>query len=219
MKSANILVVDDEQDILDLIEYNLSQAGHKVFCATNGEEGIQVAKTKNPDLIILDIMMPKLGGIEVCSYLRNLEEFKNTLIVFLTARNDEITEVTGFNVGAHDYITKPIKPNALVSRINALDQENMELSFEGLLIDKGSYSVTLNGKKCFFTKKEFDILHFLATKPGRIYSRDQLLDEIWGDDVVVSSRNIDVHIRKIREKLGDHIITTIKGVGYKFNEN
>jgi len=219
-----ILIVDDEPDILELIEYNLKKEGYQVFLANNGQEGIAVAKKVNPDLIILDIMMPKMDGIEACRLMRAIPEFKNTFMVFLTARSEEYSEIAGFNVGADDYIAKPIKPRALISRINAILRRNSspdELSenkveIGDLVIDREAYLVYQNGKKVVLAKKEFELLYLLASKPGKVYTRESILKNIWEDSVVVTNRTIDVHIRKLREKLGETYVSTVKGVGYKF---
>ena len=219
-----ILVVDDEPDILELIEYNLKKDGYQVFTATNGQEGVAVAKKVLPDLIILDIMMPKMDGIEACRIMRAMPEFKNTFMVFLTARSEEYSEIAGFNVGADDYIAKPIKPRALISRINALLRRNVQseeqpenkLVISDLVIDRDAYLVFRKGEKTVLAKKEFELLYLLASKPGKVYTRDVILKSIWEDSVVVTKRTIDVHIRKLREKLGDTYVTTVKGVGYKF---
>src|SRR6195952_4499625 len=219
-----ILIVDDEPDILELIEYNLKKEGYQVFTATNGQEGITVAKKVHPDLIILDIMMPKMDGIEACRLMRAIPEFKNTFMVFLTARSEEYSEIAGFNVGADDYIAKPIKPRALVSRINAILRRNApaeevidnKLEIGSLVIDREAYLVFQKGQKAVLAKKEFELLYLLASKPGKVYTREVILKNIWEDSVVVTNRTIDVHIRKVREKLGDDVISTVKGVGYKF---
>ncbi len=219
-----ILIVDDEPDILELIEYNLKKEGYQVFTATNGHEGIQVAKKVHPNLIILDIMMPKMDGIEACRLMRAIPEFKNTFMVFLTARSEEYSEIAGFNVGADDYIAKPIKPRALVSRINAILRRNSaekevlenKLEIGDLVIDRDAFLVFQNGEKIVLAKKEFELLHLLATKPGKVYTREAILKNVWEDSVVVTNRTIDVHVRKIREKLGDNYVSTVKGVGYKF---
>ena len=219
-----ILIVDDEPDILELIEYNLKKEGYQVFTATNGHEGIQVAKKVHPNLIILDIMMPKMDGIEACRLMRAIPEFKNTFMVFLTARSEEYSEIAGFNVGADDYIAKPIKPRALVSRINAILRRNSaekevlenKLEIGDLVIDRDAFLVFKNGEKIVLAKKEFELLHLLATKPGKVYTREAILKNVWEDSVVVTNRTIDVHVRKIREKLGDNYVSTVKGVGYKF---
>lgn len=219
-----ILIVDDEPDILELIEYNLKKEGYQVFTATNGQEGITVAKKVHPDLIILDIMMPKMDGIEACRLMRAIPEFKNTFMVFLTARSEEYSEIAGFNVGADDYIAKPIKPRALVSRINAILRRNTgteeisenKLEIGDLVIDREAYLVFQGGNKVVLAKKEFELLYLLASKPGKVYTRESILKNIWEDSVVVTNRTIDVHIRKLREKLGETYVSTVKGVGYKF---
>ncbi len=219
-----ILIVDDEPDILELIAYNLNKEGYLYITASNGLEAIQMAKKHLPDLILLDIMMPKLDGIETCRQLRAMPEFKNTYMVFLTARSEEYSEISGFNVGADDYIAKPIKPRALISRINAILRRNtvadaavsMKLEIGDIVIDREAYLVFQNGNKITLAKKEFELLYLLASKPGKVFTREGILNSIWEESVVVTNRTIDVHIRKIREKLGDHYVTTVKGVGYKF---
>jgi two-component system alkaline phosphatase synthesis response regulator PhoP len=219
-----ILIVDDEPDILELIEYNLKKEGYAVFTASNGKEAVQEARKCLPDLIILDIMMPKMDGIETCRVLRAMPEFKNTFMVFLTARSEEYSEIAGFNVGADDYIAKPIKPRALVSRINAILRRNTQaeevvenkLEISDLVIDRDAFLVFQNEKKIVLAKKEFELLYLLASKPGKVFTREAILSSIWEDSVVVTNRTIDVHIRKLREKLGDDYVTTVKGVGYKF---
>jgi len=219
-----ILIVDDEPDILELIEYNLKKEGYQVFLAHNGQEAVTEAKRSLPDLIVLDIMMPKMDGIEACRIMRTMPEFKNTFMVFLTARSEEYSEIAGFNVGADDYIAKPIKPRALVSRINAILRRNApaeditdnKLEIGDLVIDREAYLVYQKGVKVVLAKKEFELLYLLASKPGKVYTREVILKNIWEDSVVVTNRTIDVHIRKVREKLGDDVISTVKGVGYKF---
>ncbi|TKC05969.1 response regulator transcription factor [Pedobacter frigoris] len=219
-----ILIVDDEPDILELIEYNLKKEGYQVFLANNGQEGISIAKKVHPDLIILDIMMPKMDGIEACRLMRAIPEFKNTFMVFLTARSEEYSEIAGFNVGADDYIAKPIKPRALVSRINAILRRNSsadevsdnKVEIGDLVIDREAYLVYQSGQKVVLAKKEFELLYLLASKPGKVYTRESILKNIWEDSVVVTNRTIDVHIRKLREKLGENYVATVKGVGYKF---
>jgi two-component system alkaline phosphatase synthesis response regulator PhoP len=219
-----ILIVDDEPDILELIEYNLKKEGYQVYSASNGQEGVNEAKKVLPDLIILDIMMPKMDGIEACRIMRTMPEFKNTFMVFLTARSEEYSEIAGFNVGADDYIAKPIKPRALVSRINAILRRNSspeevsdnKLEVSDLVIDREAYLVFQNGNKVVLAKKEFELLYLLASKPGKVYTRENILKNIWEDSVVVTNRTIDVHIRKLREKLGEQYVATVKGVGYKF---
>ena len=219
-----ILIVDDEPDILELIEYNLKKEGYQVFLARNGQEAVAEAKRTLPDLIVLDIMMPKMDGIEACRIMRTMPEFKNTFMVFLTARSEEYSEIAGFNVGADDYIAKPIKPRALVSRINAILRRNApaeditenKLEIGDLVIDREAYLVYQKGIKVVLAKKEFELLYLLASKPGKVYTREVILKNIWEDSVVVTNRTIDVHIRKLREKLGDEVVATVKGVGYKF---
>lgn len=219
-----ILIVDDEPDILELIEYNLKKEGYQVYSARNGQEAVAEAKKTLPDLIVLDIMMPKMDGIEACRIMRTMPEFKNTFMVFLTARSEEYSEIAGFNVGADDYIAKPIKPRALVSRINAILRRNAppeevtdnKLEIGDLVIDREAYLVYQKGVKVVLAKKEFELLYLLASKPGKVYTREVILKNIWEDSVVVTNRTIDVHIRKLREKLGDDCVATVKGVGYKF---
>ncbi|MGB4775413.1 MAG: response regulator transcription factor [Daejeonella sp.] len=219
-----ILIVDDEPDILELIEYNLKKEDFLVYTATNGLEAVAEAKRVLPDLIILDIMMPKMDGIEACRILRTMPEFKNTFMIFLTARSEEYSEIAGFNAGADDYIAKPIKPRALISRINAILRRNVQteetaenkLEIADLVIDREAFLVFRNGEKTVLAKKEFELLYLLASKPGKVYTREVILKNIWEDSVVVTNRTIDVHIRKIREKLGDNYLSTVKGVGYKF---
>lgn len=219
-----ILIVDDEPDIRELIEYNLKKEGYQVYTATNGQEAVTEAKRVLPDLIILDIMMPKMDGIEACRILRTMNEFKNTFMVFLTARSEEYSEIAGFNVGADDYIAKPIKPRALTSRVNAIlrrnvqaeSEEDNKLEIADLVIDREAFLVFRNGERITLAKKEFELLYLLASKPGKVYTRDVILKNIWEESVIVTNRTIDVHIRKLREKLGDRYVSTVKGVGYKF---
>ena len=218
-----ILAIDDEKDILLLLKYNLESEGYIVKTASSGKEGLDIASKYNPDLILIDIMMPEIDGIETCRKLREIEKFQSTFILFLTARVEEYSEVAAFDAGGDDYITKPIKPRALLSRINLFykrksslyDSKNV-IEVENLSIDKDSYVVKVDGNEVFFPKKEFELLHFLATNPKKVFSRESLLRNIWGADVHVVARTVDVHIRKIREKLGQDFISTIKGVGYKF---
>ncbi len=220
-----VLIVDDEPDILELIEYQLKKEGYQVFTARNGQEAITAAKKYQPELIMLDIMMPKMDGIEACRIMRSMPEFKHTFIVFLTARSEEYSEIAGFNVGADDYIAKPIKPRAMVSRINAIlrrnstgdDEVASKLEIADLVIDREAFLVFRNGEKIILAKKEFELLYLLASKPGKVYTRDVILKNIWEDSVVVTNRTIDVHIRKLREKIGNDYVSTVKGVGYKFN--
>jgi two-component system alkaline phosphatase synthesis response regulator PhoP len=221
-----ILEVDDEQDILELIAYNLKREGYQVSTASNGHEAINVAKDINPDLIILDVMMPKMDGIEACRLMRAMPEFKNTFMVFLTARSEEYSEIAGFHVGADDYIAKPIKPRALMSRINAILRRNVSeeaarsqdrLEIMDLVIDRDSFLVYRGEQKIVLAKKEFELMYLLASKPNKVFTREQILKSIWEDSVVVTNRTIDVHIRKLREKIGEDYVTTVKGVGYKFD--
>ncbi|MBE8714582.1 response regulator transcription factor [Sphingobacterium hungaricum] len=223
--NQKILVIDDEQDIVELISYNLTKEGYQVFTASNGKEGIKVAKEVNPDLIILDVMMPEMDGIEACRLMRSLPEFKHTFMVFLTARSEEYSEIAGFNVGADDYIAKPIKPRALMSRINAILRRNSsdsahevtdKLEILDLVIDRDSFLVYRGEEKITLAKKEFELLYLLASKPNKVFTREKILKSIWEDSVVVTNRTIDVHIRKLREKIGDNYVATVKGVGYKF---
>ena len=221
-----ILVVDDEQDILDLISYNLTREGYQVYTATNGRLAIEKAKEVNPDLIILDVMMPVMDGIEACRLMRAMPEFKHTFMIFLTARSEEYSEIAGFHVGADDYIAKPIKPRALMSRINAILRRNSQETIEepsdkvtisDLIIDRDEFIVYRGEEKIILARKEFELLYLLASKPNKVYTREQILKAIWEDSVVVTNRTIDVHIRKLREKIGETYVSTVKGVGYKFD--
>lgn len=224
LSKQKILIVDDEPDILELIEYHLRKEGYYVLTAKNGQEAVAEARKSLPDLIILDIMMPKMDGIEACRIMRTMPEFKNTFMVFLTARSEEYSEIAGFNVGADDYIAKPIKPRALVSRINAILRRNTQqdalienkVEIGDLVIDRETFLVYQDGNKIVLAKKEFELLYLLASKPGKVYTREVILKSIWEDSVVVTNRTIDVHIRKLREKLGGNYVSTVKGVGYKF---
>lgn len=225
MAKQTILVVDDEQDLLDLIEYNLKKEGFKVLKAENGEEGITVAKEHKPDLILLDIMMPKMDGLEAVEVMRKDEALKRTPIIFLTARGDEKTEVEGLNKGGDDFITKPISTTKLVSRIKAVlrrfdepEEEVNRLEVHDLEIDKDRYIVKRGEEEFQLPRKEFELLYFLASRKGRVLDRQKLLNKVWGDNIYVVDRTVDVHVRKIREKLGDHYIETVKGVGYRFKE-
>jgi len=222
--AQKVLVVDDEEPILELLRYNLEKQGYDVRTAIDGQVAVDVAKKFHPDLVLLDIMMPKVDGVEACRQLRAMPELVNTYIVFLTARAEEYSEVAAFDVGADDYILKPIKPRALMSRISALfrrdsSKKNTSAQIKAgeLIIDRTSYTVKLKGREISLPKKEFELLYFLAQNPNKVFSRDDLLQNIWGADVYVLSRTVDVHIRKVREKIGDDCIATVKGVGYKFN--
>lgn len=221
MSKGKILIADDEQDILDIISYNLKNEGFEIFTATNGVSAIELAKQISPDLIILDIMMPLKNGIDVCKFLRSNSNFKNTIIVFLTAMNDENFEVKGLQSGADDYITKPVSTRVLISKVNALfrriKNEEKEILVAGdLIIDLKKYIVTASGKDISLPKKEFELLSLLASSPGKVFLRNDILEKIWGTDVIVGDRTIDVHIRKIRQKIDMDCISTVKGVGYKF---
>lgn len=225
MSKQTILVVDDERDLLDLIEYNLKKEGYKVLKAENGEEGISKAKEHKPDLILLDIMMPKMDGLEAVEIMRKDDELKKTPIIFLTARSDEKTEIDGLNKGGDDYITKPISTTKLVSRIKAVlrrfddsEQTSNKLEVHDLQIDKDRYIVLQEGNEFQLPRKEFELLFFLASRKGKVLDRQTLLNKVWGDNIYVVDRTVDVHVRKIREKLGDHYIETVKGVGYRFKE-
>lgn len=222
-KGKKILIADDEPDILEIIQYNLVKEGYTVIPARDGDEALTKAKQQQPDLIILDIMMPKKNGVEVCGILRSLPAFKDTLIIFLTALSDEDSHIKGLETGADDYVTKPISPKVLVSRVNALFRRiNKEpgdkvLEFENLVIDPVKFEVVATGQNVTLAKKEFELLYLLAARPGRVFLRNEILNQVWGNDVIVGDRTIDVHIRKIRQKLGMDCITTVKGVGYKFD--
>ena len=218
-----ILAIDDEKDILLLLKYNLEQEGYTVKTVESGVEALKIVDKFSPQLILLDIMMPKLDGIETCIKLRSIESLSNVYVIFLTAREEEYSEVAAFDAGADDYITKPIKPRALISRINSFfkrrfSQKDSSLvqEVENLKIDKNSYTTILDGKKIYLPKKEFDLLFFLMKNSSKVYSRDSLLRNVWGSGVHVVARTVDVHIRKLREKIGENFIKTIKGVGYKF---
>lgn len=221
-----VLVVDDEEPILELLKYNLEKAGYEVKTAIDGLKAVEIAKKFLPDLVLLDIMMPVMDGVETCRRIREIPETQKTFVIFLTARSEEYSEVAAFDVGADDYITKPIKPRALMSRINALFRRDSQkaapasvIEADNLKIDRTSYTVTVNGREINLPKKEFELLFFLAQNPNKVFSREDLLHNIWGSDVYVLARTVDVHIRKVREKIGDDYITTVKGVGYKFIQN
>jgi len=216
-----ILIADDEPDILEIIQYNLRSEGYEVATAKNGNEAIDLAKKFNPDLIILDIMMPGKNGIEVCKILRMQPAFNDTLIIFLTALSDELTEVKGLETGADDFITKPVSPKVLVSKVNALfrrvvKEDTGVLQIGDLKIDREKYMINFRGTDIILARKEFELLALLAGKPGKVFLRNEILNQVWGTEVIVGDRTIDVHIRKIRQKLGLDCITTVKGVGYKF---
>ncbi|MBT0811859.1 response regulator transcription factor [Litoribacter ruber] len=223
---VRVLVVDDEPDIIDLLKYNLEKEGYEVETASDGVKAVKTAIRFKPEVILLDIMMPLQDGVETCRQIREIPELKSTFIIFLTARSEEYSEVAAFDVGADDYITKPIKPRALLSRIAALfrreskkEKEVSQIKIKDLVIDRTSYTIDQSGKTITLPKKEFELLYFLAKNPNMVFSRDDLLQNIWGADVFVLARTVDVHIRKVREKIGDEYITTVKGVGYKFDMN
>ncbi len=225
MENAKILLVDDEQDILDLIKYNLEKEGFEVTTAANGREGLREAKRFIPDLILLDVMMPEMDGMETCIQIKEQAELKHTLIAFLTARGEDYSQIAGFDAGADDYITKPIKPRVLVSRVKALlrrksaaEEVSRKKKTKGISVDKERYVVLKNGEELTLPKKEFELLSLLMSQPGRVFTREQILSGVWGNDVIVGDRTIDVHIRKLREKLGDSHFKTVKGVGYKFSD-
>lgn len=225
MKTSDIkiLLVDDEPDILEIVSYNLSSEGYAVFTAKNGVDGVAKAKKKQPHLIILDVMMPEMDGIEACEIMRNTPGLENTIITFLTARGEDYSQVAGFDAGADDYITKPIKPKLLVSKVKALlrrlkeDKEVEDIVKVGnIVINREEYKIVNDGKEIILPRKEFELLALLTSKPSKVFKREVILDKVWGNEVVVGGRTIDVHIRKLREKIGDHHFKTVKGVGYKF---
>jgi two-component system, OmpR family, alkaline phosphatase synthesis response regulator PhoP len=222
-KARKVLIADDEPDIIEILKYNLVKDGYDVVTAKDGDEAIEQAKQSSPDMVILDIMMPRKNGVEVCEILRAQPRFKDTLILFLTALSDEATQIKGLSTGADDYISKPISPQVFLSKVNSLfrrikspENENL-VEYNGLVIDPAKFVVSYNGEEFTLAKKEFELLHLLATKPGRVFLRNEILSQVWGNEVIVGDRTIDVHIRKIRQKLGLDCITTVKGVGYKFD--
>ncbi|MDG1477276.1 MAG: response regulator transcription factor [Vicingaceae bacterium] len=223
MSNEKILLVDDEPDIIEFLGYNLTKEGYDVTTSTSGKEAVELAKKIKPDLILLDVMMPEMDGIETCQEIRNVADIKNTLIAFLSARGEDYSQVAGLDAGADDYITKPIKPRLLVSRVKAIlrrksggEEVGVDEQEGDIKIDREKYLVYKEGEELSFPKKEFELLALLLSKPGKVFTREVILESVWGGEVVVGDRTIDVHIRKLREKLGDHYIKTIKGVGYKF---
>lgn len=219
--ARKILIADDEPDILEILKYNLSSEGYQVITAKDGDEALDRAKFFHPDMIVLDIMMPKKNGVEVCEILRKQPAFRETLILFLTALSDEGTQVRGLETGADDYVSKPVSPRVFLSKVNSLFRrlkktENKIIKINGLEIDPERFVVIYEGKEFMLAKKEFELLYLLASKPGRVFLRNEILSQVWGAEVIVGDRTIDVHIRKIRQKLGLDCITTVKGVGYKF---
>ncbi|MBU8881483.1 response regulator transcription factor [Kaistella sp. DKR-2] len=222
MNQKKILLIDDEQDILEILSYNLEKEGYEVCTAINGNEGIEKAKQIIPDLILLDVMMPEKDGIETCQDLRKIKELQKTLIVFLSARSEEFSQLAGFQAGANDYIVKIIKPKVLISKVNALLQLTSQVSDAAkniavgdLIIDKDNFRVSKAGQQFLLPKKEFDLLYLLASNTNKVFKREEILEKVWGNDVIVGERTIDVHIRRLREKLGIHTIQTLKGIGYK----
>jgi two-component system alkaline phosphatase synthesis response regulator PhoP len=221
-KQNKVLVADDEPDIREIIEYNLIREGYLVQTAKDGNEALTKARSFKPDLIILDIMMPYKNGVEVCEILRSQSDFQQTMIIFLTARSDESSQIKGLETGADDYISKPVSPKVLISRVNAIfrrvhkDSTEKTIRLEPLEIDPVRFEVKIHEKPVILAKKEFELLYLLASKPGRVFLRNEILNQVWGNDVIVGDRTIDVHIRKVRQKLGLDCITTVKGVGYKF---
>lgn len=229
LANYKILLVDDEPDIIEFIGYNLKKEGFTVSTATNGEEAVKIATNEGPHLIVLDVMMPGMDGIETCEEIRKINHLKDTLIVFLTARGEDYSQIAGFEAGADDYITKPIKPKVLISRVKALlkrykteesstpvTENDNRVTVGDLIIDREKYMVTSGKNELFLPKKEFELLLLLASKPDRVFTRDEIYAMVWGDNIIVGDRTIDVHIRKLREKIGQDHIKTIKGVGYKF---
>jgi len=221
-----ILLADDDKDIIEFMSYNLRNEGFTVVSCRNGRDAIEAAKNEKPHLILLDVMMPEMDGIETCEEIRRLPGLDNTIVAFLTARGEDYSQIAGFEAGGDDYIVKPIKPKVLISRINALLKrykfkekeivpENLSTSFGNLVLDREKYLVLLDNKEIILPKKEFELLSLLISVPGKVFTREEIFSKVWGNDVIVGDRTIDVHIRKLREKLGDHYIKTIKGVGYK----
>ncbi|MBZ9629961.1 response regulator transcription factor [Salegentibacter sp. LM13S] len=222
-KDIKILLVDDEPDILEIVGYNLSAEGYQVITADNGADAVKIAKKKKPQLIILDVMMPEMDGIEACAQIRKLPELEETIITFLTARGEDYSQMAGFDAGADDYITKPIKPKVLVSKVKALLRRFKDdtassniVKIKDLIINRDEYKVIKDGEEIILPRKEFELLSLLASKPGKVFKREDILDNVWGAEVIVGGRTIDVHIRKLREKIGDESFKTVKGVGYKF---
>jgi two-component system alkaline phosphatase synthesis response regulator PhoP len=221
-KDIRILLVDDEPDILEIVGYNLSQEGYQILTASNGKEAVAIAKRELPHLIIMDVMMPEMDGMEATETIRTIPELQQTIITFLTARSEDYSQVAGFEAGADDYIAKPIKPKLLVSKVKALlrrlknEEARAEtLEVAGIEINREEYKIVKDGKEIILPRKEFELLYLLASKPGKVFKREEILDKVWGNEVIVGGRTIDVHIRKLREKIGDEVFKTIKGVGYK----
>jgi len=223
-KDIKLLLVDDEPDILEIVGYNLKNEGYQIFTASNGIEAIQKAKEVQPHLILLDVMMPEMDGIEACEKIREIDNLKNVIIAFFTARGEDYSQLAGFDAGADDYITKPVKPKVLVSKVNSLLRRLKNDSYESvnlitvgdIVINREEYFIQKGKKKIILPRKEFELIALLTSKPGKVFKRDIILERVWGNDVVVGGRTIDVHIRKLREKIGDKYFKTVKGVGYKF---
>ena len=224
-KIPKILVVDDDPDIVEILSYNLSLAGYEIKSAVNGKEAIKKAKSYIPEIILLDVMMPEMDGIEVCSKIKELSSLSNTVVIFLSARNDDFTQIAAFDAGGDDYISKPVKPKILLKKINSIlkrmssnKTESDVIDLGGIIINRNTYSVIKGNKELTIPRKEFELFYLLASKPGNVFTRDEIMDEVWGSQVIVGDRTIDVHIRKLREKIGDSYFKTIKGVGYKFTQ-
>jgi len=224
-KIAKILVVDDDPDIVEILSYNLSLAGYEIKSAVNGKEAVKKAKSFIPEIILLDVMMPKMDGIEACSKIKELSSLSNTVVIFLSARNDDFTQIAAFDAGGDDYISKPVKPKILLKKISSILKrmssnrtESHVIDLGGIIINRNTYSVTKEKNELTLPKKEFELFYLLASKPGNVFTRDEIMDKVWGSEVIVGDRTIDVHIRKLREKIGDSYFKTIKGVGYKFTQ-
>ena len=222
---SKILVVDDDPDIVEILRYNLSLAGYEVRSAVNGKEAIKKAKLFIPQIILLDIMMPELDGIEACSQIKRIPSLDNTIIIFLSARSEDFTQIAAFDAGGDDYISKPVKPKILLKkiasilkRINSDQNKSLKLELDNLVIDRNEYKIVKDKQDLTLPRKEFELLFLLASKPGKVFTRDEIMNSVWGSQVIVGNRTIDVHIRKLREKIGDSYFKTIKGVGYKFNQ-
>ena len=223
-KKIKILVVDDDPDIIEIISYNLKKENYIVFSSYNGTDSIKIAEKEKPDLIILDVMMPGMDGIQVCEKLRSKNKFNNTIIMFLSARGEDFTHIAAYDVGADDFVNKPLKPRLLISKVRSLlrrtnkinNVSSMKLNFKGLIIDKEEYTVKIKGEKLILPRKEFELLFMLSSNTGKVIKREEIMNQIWGEDVIVGDRTIDVHIRKLRKKIGSNFIKTIKGIGYKF---
>ncbi len=222
-KDIRILLVDDDADILEIVGYNLSQEGYQISTAINGRDAIAKAKKVLPHLIIMDVMMPEMDGMEACENIRKIPELSNVIITFLTARSEDYSQVAGFDAGADDYITKPIKQKLLISKVKALlrrlketEKDSETLNVGGIEINREEYKIVKDNIEIVLPRKEFELFYLLATKPGKVFKREEILDKVWGNDVIVGGRTIDVHIRKLREKIGDDFFKTVKGVGYKF---